>query len=423
MKTHFPVEFMAALLTLEMSNTDKVAEYLEECKGMGIEIVPPDINSSELEFAVSRDVAHPTGDSRVIHFGLGAIKGVGAKAVRAVTTERADAGRYRGLFDLCERVDLSLVNRAAIEALICAGAFDRTGAMRKSLADSLDGAISAGQSAQHDKRIGQMGLFVDDRAAEETQRLVDHGGAEWPEAEMLAREKAVLGFYITKHPLAASAQLLDACASACTAELSQRKDGDTVVMGGMVSSVRTLTPKNGRNSGKRMGIVTFEDLHGRIEAVVFPDVLERYRAALAPDKVVFLEGSVDRKREQPSLCVSRVVTAGDAASAFANSLILDVDNATPIDELAQLLRNNRGTCNVYLNVTSPQNLVAQVECHPSLRTTCGGALLAELQRMLGRKAVCVLGPRKKIIPLDLIVPQSEPQGPPDRLNEPLLAAR
>ncbi|MCH7873532.1 MAG: hypothetical protein IID33_17685, partial [Planctomycetes bacterium] len=158
MKTYYPVEFMAAVMTFEMSSTEKVAEYRAACKEMGITIKPPDINASEFDFVVESGDGDGSS-ARPMRFGLGAIKGVGGKAVSAIVESRTKDGPFSSLFDFCDRVDLSAVNRGTIEALVCAGAFDRTGAMRKALFDAIDSAISAGQSAQRDRRSGQMNMF------------------------------------------------------------------------------------------------------------------------------------------------------------------------------------------------------------------------------------------------------------------------
>ena len=404
MKAYHPVEFMAAVMTFEMSSIEKVAEYREGCKDLGITIEPPSINASEHDFLAERRRAgggkadKPQGGA--IRFGLGAIKGVGAKAVAAIVAERKRGGGFQSLFDFCERVDLTAVNRATIEALICAGAFDGTGAMRKALFDAVERAIAVGQDLQRDRRTGQMGLFGDDAtsAAALTERKLST--AEWTEAEMLAREKAVLGFYITKHPLASHERLLEACATAGTVDLARYKDGDTVIVGGMVSSLRTVESRSGRNTGRRLGILTVEDLKGRVDAILFPDDLNRYRAVLAPDTLVFLEGSVDRKREEPSLRVSRVVTAAEAVSVFPLALLLDIVPTAPLDEIIALLKANRGECRVYLNVATSDGLIAQIECRAGLRVVCTPDLLATLIDRLGRDAVCVLGPTRRPMPYE-----------------------
>jgi len=222
LKTYYPVEFMAALLTYESGSTEKVAEYIEECRRMGIPIRPPNVNESEEAFTVVYEVgkgeAGQVGDgqrcatgfpgSRRGHicFGLAAISGVGHKAVQAVLTARQRGGPFRDLFDFCERVDLTCVNKAVIEALIKSGAFDCTGAARRALMNVLDKAIELGQEAQRDRRAGQLSMFggLGDWSASSPPIT----GEEWSESEMLAYEKAALGFYITKHPLTQYQELI-----------------------------------------------------------------------------------------------------------------------------------------------------------------------------------------------------------------------
>ena len=406
MKTYHPVEFMAALMTFEMSSTDKVAEYREECNGMGITIEPPDINRSAFEFIAEG------GDRRAIRFGLGAIKGVGSKAVSAIVDERNRGGDYPDLFDMCERVDLALVNRSAIEALICAGAFDRTGAMRKALYEAVDRAIASGQETQRDRRNGQFTMFAEMMPDGATSPPSTLSREEWSEAQMLAREKEALGFYITRHPLTQKQALLDACATARTVDLARYKDGHEVVVGGMISSLRTVLTKRGASQGKRLGILTLEDLHGRVEAILFPDDLALYRKMLAPDEIVFLEGRVDKKREEAALRVSRVVAGDEAVSAFARQLVLSIHSDHVVDDLVSLLKNNNGAhagdpasgqphpCPVFVNVKTADGLEAQIECGPSVRVACTKSLLAALVELIGQEGVCVLGPNRRAIPIE-----------------------
>jgi len=406
MKTYFPVEFMAALMTFEMSSTEKIAQYREECRGMGIDVAPPCINASDLDFTVQpgQESAEGSGARSSIRFGLGAIKGVGSKAVLAIMDERENKGLYKDLFDFCERVDLSAVNRSTVEALVCAGAFDRTGAMRKALFDAVDRALSAGQEAQRDRRSGQMGLFggADDDAPAAAPNI---GTEEWTEAEMLAREKAVLGLYITRHPLAAHERLLESCASTTTVDLAKFEDGDKVILGGMVSSMRTVVTSKGRNAGKRIAIVTLEDLKGRAEAIVFSEQLTDFQSILVPDAVLFIEGEVDRKREEPSLRATRIVPAAEAVSEFAKALILDLSHEPAVDQLVNVLRGHRGGCPVYLNVPGPDRLMAQIECNTALRVDASPALMQALEPLLGQHAICLLGPKRHKIP----VPEPAPR--------------
>jgi len=401
MKYYHPVEFMAALMTFEMSSTDKVHEYRDECKQLGILVEPPDINTSGLDFTVEHASTGSDGEKGSIRFGLGAIKGVGAKAVGSIAEQRLGDGPYADLFDFCRRVDLGAVNRGTIEALICAGAFDRTGAMRKALVDSLDAAISSGQIAQRDRLSGQMTIFGDynDDEIQDAPVTGNVSQTEWSEAEMLAREKAVMGFYITKHPLASDAELLQACATTTTAGISGFKDGDQVVLGGMVTSLRSVQARSGRNPGRTMGIVTIEDLTGKIEAILFPDDLAKYRSIVVPDAIVFLTGEVDRKRDQPSLRVSEVVERDRAIQSFSRSLVLTLDRDPPLGKLVETLRASKGTCPVYLDIPTEDGMIAQVMCSPTMRVTCDGALVEDLTDLLGRGAVTALGSNRKVIPL------------------------
>lgn len=435
MKTYYPVEFMAALMTFEMSSTDKVAEYREECREMGITIGPPDVNRSELDFVVERcppvagvesepeclGADGRSNDRASIRFGLGAVKGVGAKAVGAVVADREQNGEFKSLFDFCDRVDLSAVNRATVEALIDAGAFDCTGGMRKALIEAVEGAIASGQAAQSDRRSGQMSLFGGENgsALAAPPELVI-STAEWAEAEMLAREKAVLGFYITRHPLAQHEHLLNACATATTAELDRHEDGNEVVIGGMVSTLRTVVARSGRNAGKRIGVVTFEDLTGRVEAIAFPTTLAEYQSVLVPDAIVFLKGAVDRKREEPSLRISDVVTLDRTCEAFCRSVLLRVTADTPLERLVEILRSHPGGATVYINVETADGMAVQVECNPSIRVSCGSEFLLDLVELLGRSSVRALGRKSRTIPLPSLG-QPRPQSTSESVSTPAVA--
>jgi len=403
---------MAALMTFEMGSTDKVAEYRRACREMGVRIEPPSINASAFDFAVDRglgvqsataagDPTSPTEARAAIRFGLGAIKGVGEKASTAIIRERSAQGPFRDLFDFVERVDLSAVNRATIEALICAGAFDATGAMRKALLDAVDRAIAVGETAQSDRRSGQLGLFGEGAPGSDDGPLsATLSNAEWSESEMLAREKAVLGFYITRHPLAQHEDLLNACATATTAGLARLGDGDEVTIGGMLSSVRTVTTRNGRSPGKQMGILTFEDLTGRVEAIVLPKDLVAFRPALVPDAMMFLQGTVDRRREEPALRVSRLIAVDDAPRELATALIVEIADAARVDPVVGLLREYPGPCRVYFNVRTEDGFIAQVETHAGIRVACAVPLLAGLADIVGSAAVSILGPNRRPIPVD-----------------------
>ncbi|MCG3131636.1 MAG: DNA polymerase III subunit alpha [Phycisphaerae bacterium] len=382
MKAYHPAEFMAALLTYEMGDTGKIAEYREACALMGLTLEAPTINRSGRDFTVEKGRSPSVGRSSRsdeksprngevlserggeaprevfdgpagrIRFGLGAIKGVGDKAIEAVLAARSKGGAFRDVFDFCERVDLTALNRAVIEALICAGAFDETGATRRAMVEALEDAIAAGQRVQEDRRSGQMMMFGSGDLEPSGRGARRLSSAEWSEADMLAREKAVLGFYITRHPLAAFEAVIRACATARIADLGRYGDGVEVVVGGMITSMRTVVTKSGKSPGSRMGVVTLEDLSGRIEAILFPDDLTKHRALLNPDAVVFLIGEVDRRRETASLRVRRVLPRAEAVRELSDAVVFTVSSEARIEAVANLVRRHRGGKAVYLRVAT-----------------------------------------------------------------------
>ncbi len=295
LKANYPVEFMAALLTSEMADTDKIVKYIEECRAMGIEVLPPDVNESSSDFAV-------VGDK--IRFGLVAVKNVGEAAIQSILASRRDQGRYRDLFDFCQRVDLRLVNKRVVESLIKCGTFDSLGARRSQLMAVVDKAMEAAASTQRDRARGQVSL-LDMLGAGET--AAPQGGTlpelpEWERMQLLAAEKETLGFYITGHPLAEHRAQIARLATASTEDLPSLADKSTVKLAGIVTAVKEISTK----SGERMAFVTLEDLVGSVEAVVFPDVYRSSMLNLAKDSAVLVKGQVDVSEETVKLLLSEV---------------------------------------------------------------------------------------------------------------------
>lgn len=396
LKTYYPVEFLAAQLTYEMGDTDEVVEYIEECRRLGIEVRPPDINSSEDAFTVVRP---PAGGTPFLRFGLAAIKGVGHKAVQAITEVRRSGGAFAHLFDFCERVDLSVVNRGVLEALIKAGAFDTTGAMRKSLLSVLDRALQIGNEAQRDRDSGQMSMFgaFEEKGAAPPPVIPTE---EWSEAEMLSQEKSVLGFYVTSHPLARHAELLKRYASANCAELAELDDNSDVTIGGMISRVRVIVTKNGPKAGSKMAALAFEDLSGRVEAVVFSHEYEQFRGAIRPDALVFLRGRVDRRREEPTLRVSEVIPMEEGAAALADAVVVKVASVgrrpTDLERLRDICHAHPGDKVVFVRVHSPNDLVTLVRCGSEYSVRPTPRFITEVESVLGERAVELPGRRKRV---------------------------
>jgi len=400
MKAHYPVEFMAALLTSEKNNTRKLPEYIEECRHMGIPIKPPDINTSDLDFTVVRE-----GGKAAIRFGLGAIKGVGEKAVGAILNARQAGGPFRDLFDFCERVDHQICNRAVIEALIKCGAFDSTGAMRKGLMSVLDAAMQAGAAAHADRCSGQM-CFFDALAGPVVRPSPAIPNEEWSEAEMLAHERATLGFFVTSHPLVPHVQALSKYASTRTVDLVRYADGDEVTLGGIITRFRTVPTKSGRNAGAKMGFITLEDLAGQVEVVVFPSDLERLAPVIGLDKVVFCRGQVDRRREQPSLRVTEIIPIELADEKLSTGLLLRLGAATDepvLHQIRDVVARHRGDRPLFIEVTTPAALRVTVRCNGRCGVRPDAACIAALTELLGAEGVCVLGPMRSA---------AAPTGPP-----------
>lgn len=356
LKAYYPVEFMAALLTYEMGTTDKVVEYIGECREMGIEVLPPDVNESFVDFTVIYDQEHGHKDSPgVIRFGLAAVKGVGEKAVQQIIKSREKIGTFKNLFHFCESVDLRAVNKTALEAMIKAGAFDNLGGSRAQMMAGLEKATQSGASVQADAQMGQMNFFGAGGFGEvETAAQSLPDVPAWPEMQMLTYEKEVLGFYVTSNPLSRYAAVIDAYSSLHTNQLSAKHEGREVVLGGMIKKIRNIVTKNGRNAGAKMAVFEMEDLQGKCEVVLFPKTLEQFGHLMEIDKVIFVRGKVDCKRETPNLLCEELYAIEDvtdklAARVWIRLAGLDITEEK-IHKLAALCRSHRGKSPVQLSV-------------------------------------------------------------------------
>ena len=292
LKAHYPVQFMASLLTSEMSNTDKIVKDLAECKEMGIRVLPPDINTSELYFLAS------AGD---IRFGLAAIRNVGEAAIRAILSCRQEIGEFQNFYQFCEEVDLRAVNRRGLESLIKSGAFDSQNYHRKSLMEAMDGAIEYGHKSQKDRLSGQGKLFM---APEETS---NNGGGEdipdkgeWPDRQKWSYEKETLGYYVTGHPLQEYAKELEKFADVSASQIGEEISGQEVSIGGIITGLRRLRTRKGAS----MGSFLLEDLSGTVSVLVWPNAWEQNSSLLENDVPVLIKGrcEVDAKGDARVLC-------------------------------------------------------------------------------------------------------------------------
>lgn len=440
LKTYYPCEFMAALLTYESGNTDKIAEYIDECRRLrmpdnscGVPVLPPDINESDEAFTVvyreedqsgrpktnngdspigRNGNSSPTDPSHVskrglIRFGLGAIAGLGHKAVATILDARKSGGPFHDIFDFCERVDLTAINKSQIESLIKAGAFDSTGSMRRALINVVEQCIQAGQNSQADKRCGQLDMFgmlgggasgngAKANTAGDSPR-VKIGGEEWSDAEMLTYEKATLGFYITKHPLTQYAEQVAALGTVDTATLRATPDGGKVILGGLVTRVRSVPIKAGRNAGSKLLVAVIEDFVGTIEATIFPDQLPEAAALLKPDVVLFLDGSVDKRREIPSLRVERIIPIEQARRELVKDVRIRMQSAGgPSDvlpKLQQLARQHPGKAALVFQLALPDGLTTIVKSRAPLGVTLSDEFLRAASGIAGAENVTCNGAR------------------------------
>ncbi|MCC6783177.1 MAG: DNA polymerase III subunit alpha [Planctomycetes bacterium] len=345
LKAHFPVEFYAANMTVESSNSDKLKEFVDEARRIGFPVRSPDVNASGLRFGV---------EAGSIRFGLGAIKGVGTRFAESVELERKRKGPYASIENLCERQDTQLVNKGALEALVKAGAFDSIEATRKSAIEGLEAAVRGAAQVRRDKAAGQRSLFDLGEAPPAPTDRRELRAAEWTEMERLANEKEALGFYLSGHPFEKRGRFFARIAGRSTADLATLESGTEVRIAGMVSGLRVLVVKTGRSAGQKMARFRLEDLDGAVSVVVFARVYERVREKLADDAILFVSGRVEKNAEEVGLLCDNLEQADDIASREVQSLIVRLPASLPsdrvLDSLADAVTRSRGSHRLLLEV-------------------------------------------------------------------------
>ena len=332
LKAHYPVDFMAALLTSETGNTAKVVKYINECREMGIVILPPDVNHSEWSF--TPDDKAPGG--RGIRFGMGAVKNLGQSAVEAIAKAREEVGPFRSLHQLCEKVDLGAVNRRMIESLIKAGAMDSLDGTRSQKMAALDGAMEAGQRAWRDRESGQAGLFGE--VLEEQADIPLPNVPDWTDKEKLAGEKELLGFWVTGHPLDRYEDKISELATHDTSTLEGLSKGVEVKLCGVFTGISRKRNKE----GKPWAAAVLEDRIGAVEALVFATSYERLAAEVLEDQAVLVTGLVlPEDNGPPKLSVQNIVALDNARVDFDSAIAIRVwlgrnggqDRAQALDEI------------------------------------------------------------------------------------------
>jgi DNA polymerase-3 subunit alpha len=347
LKAHFAVEFMSALLTSESGNTDKIVKYINECREMGISVLPPDVSQSDLNFT-------PAGEA--IRFGLGAVKNVGHGAVEAIVAARETGGAFTSIYDFCDRVNMNAVNRRVMESLIKAGAFDSTGANRAQLTEALDRAIESGLRASRDREMGQHGLFgfIEDEGKTETPmvKLPD-----WTGQQKLAGEKEVLGIYVSGHPLDEFREKIANVSRHYTDQLEGLEKGYSVEMCAIITSIVRKTNRE----GKYWAAMKVDDGRGTADAMLFATRYEELLPCLKEDNPVFLRASVlPEEGAPPKLSIQEMVNLADKRvdlpSLIAIRVFLKDETAREkADALNELFGRKRGNTEVRLRLEKPRD--------------------------------------------------------------------
>ncbi|MEM7227705.1 MAG: DNA polymerase III subunit alpha [Planctomycetota bacterium] len=430
LKTYFPNQYMAAVLSYE-SQKKKVEDwvpYLDDCRRtvfpdhteaqphLGVEVRPPDINTSASTFTVvfSDDEAHDHLHGHV-RFGLSAIKGVGASSIGPIIEEREANGTFTSIFDFCERVSSRTLNRAGVEALIKSGAFDTVhcAADRAAMCAALDDAIAAGQTVAEDRRQGQMNMFMGGDASEapvetvvSTEERPLPSVPAWDQMDQLAHEKETLGFHVSGHPLDRFERDIMEYTTVTTRTLASKKQDATVILGGILSRVRVTQVRNGRSAGQKMAMITVTDRHGPLDGVVFSNVFSQYAASLVVDDIVLLVGRVDLERGEPQLLVDQVIPMAHAARHLARRIDITFDeravtDGSSVDSMlhmaAGLLQQSSGArvadggraVDVLVHVVRSGK---RYTLRPrNLRVIADGVLVDRLEQVVGPAGVRVVG--------------------------------
>ena len=387
LKAHHPAAFMAAVMSADMHNTDKVVTFIDESHHMGLEILPPDVNRSTTRFAVQ--------DDKTICYGLGAIKGVGTAATDSLVAERDQGGRYQDLFDFCRRVDLRKMNRRALEALVRCGALDHMGPNRASLMASLAGALQLAEQHGRDEAAGQDDLFgslalsTPQDHAPVSARFVE--APEWSDRERLEGEKETLGLYLTGHPIEQYQEELANFVKLRIVDIKPERE-QKVIVAGLVVAIRA---RNSRR-GDRIAFVTLDDRSGRIELAVFSEAYNKYRNLIVKDKLLVVEGtvSVDEYSGGFKMSAEQIFDIDQAREQYARRLEIGIDgnrlgNGFP-GSLAQVLEPFReGRCQVCLEYQGNAAL-AKLLLGPEWRVRPSEVLLHRLRELAGEDKVRVV---------------------------------
>ncbi len=373
LKAHHPVAFMSAMLTSEMSSKDNVAKYFQECRGMGIAVLPPDVNESSWSFTA-------VGES--IRFGLGAVKGIGASAVESILEARRESGRFENLVDFASRVDPRSLNHKAFECLIKGGCFDELGAERWANLEVLDRVLGFAQKKRREKEEGQGSLFGEGGSA--AGPSPDPHATPWPERDRLRYEKDALGFYLTGNPLSEFTDRLQRLTTHDTGSLGEGIEG-SVAVGGLITRIRQNKIKSGPNAGRLMARFVLEDLQGTVPVAVFADKLQEHSHLIQEEAIVVVKGAARDRGAEVELTLEDLVSLEQAEDELVDELRLDISTRLSTSKMLQLrdlLIENSGDLPVRMTLRL-ENRRISLTPEDRFRVQLDDTLIDSIERILG----------------------------------------
>ncbi|WP_077338346.1 DNA polymerase III subunit alpha [Pseudocolwellia agarivorans] len=383
MKTHYPAPFMAAVMSADMDNTDKIVTLVDECGNMGIDILPPDVNAGHYKFTVNED--------NQIVYGIGAVKGVGEGPIEAIIKARIEGGPFVDLFDFCARLDLKKTNKRVLEKLIKAGAMDNLGPHRAALFETLPEAIKAADQHAKAQALGQDDLFGLINEQPEDTRQAFKAVTQWPEEVWLNGEKETLGLYLTGHPINRYLSEIKHYASGRLVSMQPTNKDKTTVAVGLVLGVRVMVNKRGR----RWALVTLDDKSARIDIRLFPDDYDTFAELLVTDAILVCSGQVsfDEYSGGITMTARDIMTIADARENYVTSLDIHVKRAAIgnnfIEKFSQVLSPFKdGTCPVRV-FYQREEAQGMLELGVQWRVTPEDALLHELRTLLGEECLAL----------------------------------
>ncbi|MDP6957720.1 MAG: DNA polymerase III subunit alpha, partial [Planctomycetota bacterium] len=374
LKANYPLQYMAALMSCTMGNAEKMAEYIEECRQMEIEVLPPDINLSSFNFTV---------EDGKIRVGLGTVKNVGDKAVHHIIKVRSEEGAYTDFHHILENIDLKSVDKKSLECLAKAGAFDSLGILRSQFLEVLEGSLRISALRRQDRQVGQMSIFGQE-AHEDYPPLPEI--EEWPQETLLGYEKDALGFYVSSNPLVRYEDLLNSYSTTTVDRLGDIEDGKEVTIGGILTGLRTMIAKTGANKGNKFIGYKIADLTGVCEAVSFPKEYAKNQDHFFEDHIVFATGRVSFRNENVSLRVTDIVPAMKAREVLTGTATVEIPSTGDsgvLEEVNRVLEEHPGTVPVLLEVALGGARKVLVRASDRCMISPSEAFIADIDDVLG----------------------------------------